>query len=57
MHDRDGNPEQAWLATLLDDGRRAWGTSTDPDLLKALVTEEIAGRAADLAEDGTLTFT
>ena len=57
MHDRDGNPEQAWLATLLDDGRRAWATSTDPDLMKALVTEETAGRAAHLAEDGTLTFT
>ena len=56
MYGRDGGPEQAWIAALLDDGRRAWGTSTDADLMKALVTEETAGRPANLAEDGTLTL-
>lgn len=45
-HDRDGAPERAFVAGLLADGRRAWGTSTDPDLLVALEREELLGAPA-----------
>src|SRR5947208_5804881 len=40
MHDREGRPEQAFVACRTDDGRRAWGRSIDPDLDQALMTEE-----------------
>ena len=46
MHDRDGAPETGIVVGLLDDGRRARGTTTRADALKALVTEELAGRRA-----------
>ena len=46
MHDRDGQPETGIVVGLLADGRRALGTTTDADPLKALVTEELAGRRA-----------
>ena len=52
MHDRDGNPETGIVVGLLDDGRRAIGTTQDADALKALVTEDLAGRRARVAPDG-----
>ena len=39
-------PETGIVVGLLDDGRRAIGTTQDADALKALVTEDIAGRRA-----------
>ncbi|MGH9273026.1 MAG: acetyl-CoA acetyltransferase [Acidimicrobiales bacterium] len=53
MHDRDGTPETGILAGLLDDGRRAWGTTTEPGLVKAMSTEDLAGRRATLRPDGS----
>ena len=44
MHDRDGNPENGIAVGLVDDRRRAWATSTDPDVVKAMVAEELSGR-------------
>ena len=55
MHDRDGNPEFAFAACLLDDGRRAWGRSTDRALAAAMCEGEWVGRHATLSPDGTLT--
>lgn len=52
MHDRDGEPENGIVVGLLDDGRRAIGTSRDADVLKAIVTEDLAGRRARVAADG-----
>jgi hypothetical protein len=52
MHDREGNPETGIVVGLLDDGRRAIGTTQDTDALKALVTEDLAGRHARIAPDG-----
>ncbi|MEQ1786160.1 MAG: acetyl-CoA acetyltransferase [Acidimicrobiales bacterium] len=52
MHDRDGAPENGIVVGLLDDGRRAIGTTADADALKALVTEDLAGRRARVAPDG-----
>ncbi len=54
MFDRDGAPETALAATLLADGRRAWGTSTDKVLAAAMCEGEWVGRAAHLDEAGTL---
>lgn len=54
MHDRDGAPQNALAACLLDDGRRAWGTTQDPDVMKAMTVEEWCGRAMTMRADGTL---
>jgi len=53
MHDRDGEPETGIVMGLLDDGQRAIGNTRDPDALKVLVTEDIAGRRARVGPDGT----
>lgn len=52
MHDRDGAPETGIVAGLLDDGRRAWGVTTEPGLVKAMVTEDLARGRAALRPDG-----
>ncbi len=52
LHGRDGGPENGFVVGLLADGQRAWGTTQDPDQLQALLTEELAGRKADLRPDG-----
>ncbi|MDA3016814.1 MAG: acetyl-CoA acetyltransferase [Actinomycetota bacterium] len=54
MHDRDGQPETAIAATLLKDSRRAWATSTDPQVTKALCTGEWVGQQVTLDPSGTL---
>ena len=54
MHARDGAPEQAIAACLLADGRRAWGTSSDQDVLTSLLDGEWVGTPATLAPDGAL---
>ncbi|CAN0350691.1 unnamed protein product [Phaeothamnion confervicola] len=54
MHSREGEPETAFAATLLADGRRAWGTSADPALAAAMCEGEWVGRPVTLTPDGTL---
>ncbi|MFM7534259.1 MAG: acetyl-CoA acetyltransferase [Acidimicrobiales bacterium] len=54
MHDRDGDPEQAFAACLLADGRRAWGTARDRGLAAAMCEGEWVGRSVTLDEAGTL---
>jgi acetyl-CoA C-acetyltransferase len=56
MHNRDGEPENGFAAVLLPDGRRAWGTTQDQDILKAMTVEEFADRDAHLSPDGSLAF-
>jgi acetyl-CoA C-acetyltransferase len=54
-HGRDGAPERAMAACLLDDGRRAWSATDDPDTVAELRSgEEQIGRAVKLAPDGSL---
>ncbi len=53
MHDRDGAPETGIVVGLLDDGRRAWGVTTEPGLVKAMVTEDLAGGRAALRPEGS----
>ena len=52
MHDRDGAPETAIVVGLLDDGRRAWGVTTEPGVVKTMTTEDLAGRSVALRPDG-----
>ncbi|MEO7428525.1 MAG: acetyl-CoA acetyltransferase [Acidimicrobiales bacterium] len=53
MHDRDGAAETGIVVGLLNDGRRAWGVTTEPGPVKAMVTEDIAGRRVTLRPDGS----
>lgn len=55
-HDREGGPERAILATLLPDGRRAWGLTSDPAAMKEIETTETAGHPGHLSPDGTFAF-
>ena len=54
MHGREGTPEQAIATTLLDDGRRAWGLSTDADVMGALCEGEWVGYRVTLSATGDL---
>lgn len=54
MHGRDGEPENGIAVGLLDDGRRAWATTAEPDVLKSLVTEELGGQRVAVAEGSRL---
>ena len=56
MHDRDSRPETAFVALLTGDGRRAWGTTTDPAALATMVAEDMIGREVQRAADGTVTL-
>lgn len=54
MHDRNGQPETAIASTLLKDSRRAWATSTDPQVTKTLCVGEWVGQTVTLDPTGTL---
>jgi acetyl-CoA C-acetyltransferase len=54
MHSRDGNPETAIAACLLADGRRAWGTTTEPGLATAMCDGEWSGHDVQLDTAGLL---
>lgn len=54
MHARDGEPELAIATCLLADGRRAWGTSGEGDVMTALLDGEWVGTAVTLGDDSTL---
>ena len=54
MHDREGDPETGIVVGLLGDGRRAWGVTTEPGPVKAMITEDLAGRQVALRPDGEL---
>jgi acetyl-CoA C-acetyltransferase len=56
MHDRDGEPETAIAAVLLNDSRRAWATSSDLQVATAMSTDESVGRKVNLNPEGTLQF-
>lgn len=57
MHARSGEPETALVAVLLDDGRRAWGHTIEPDTMTALESEFQVGAAGHLGPDGTFELT
>lgn len=53
MHDRADDPERGIIAARLPDGRRAWGSTTDPDTMAALMTTETVGATVTFADDAT----
>jgi len=54
QYGRDGDPVLGLLAALTPDGRRALANCTDPSAMRSMVSEEWAGRAVELATDGTV---
>ncbi|MEI8239171.1 MAG: hypothetical protein WCI22_07080 [Actinomycetota bacterium] len=54
MHNRDGKPETSLAACLLADGRRAWGTSAQPDTAASMCEGEWVGRRVELDAHGSL---
>jgi acetyl-CoA C-acetyltransferase len=57
VYERDGTPSRAIVACRTVDGRRAWATTTDPDQLAVLVTEEGCGRLGTLRDTGVVDLT
>ena len=53
MFSRDGEPEIAQAAFRRSDGRRAWGTTTDPDIASTMSNGEWVGASATVMADGT----
>jgi acetyl-CoA C-acetyltransferase len=53
MHERDGSMANAVVASRTPDGRRTWASTTDQDLMKAMTTDDLVGRAGTVA-DGTI---
>src|SRR5262245_47628618 len=49
VHGRDGDPEWGVVVCDVDDGARAYGKLTAPDLLVAAEAEELVGRTVQLA--------
>lgn len=56
MFGKEGTPENAIVALILDDGRRAWGTTADPATLEVMVAEDMIDRRARRAADGGVTL-
>jgi acetyl-CoA C-acetyltransferase len=54
MHSRDGEPETAIASCLLADGRRAWGLSTEKQLVRAMCVGEWVGTRVALDDAGVL---
>ena len=54
MHDRDGNPERSILSCLLDDGRRAWGETSDVSTGRDMCVNEWVGTRVRLDASGNL---
>ncbi len=54
MHDRDGAPEKAFVATRTPDRRRAWATSVDPAVMALITDDEPVGVAAHRTAEGDL---
>jgi len=52
MHGKDGQPEQGIVALLLDDGRRAWGTTDDADDVAMMAAEDVIGRRVRRSAEG-----
>jgi acetyl-CoA C-acetyltransferase len=53
MHDREGNPERAFIFGRLDDDRRTLVTTTDATVVAALLADDPLGRRAHV-DDGAL---
>ena len=55
MYGADG-PLRAHVACRLDDGRRTWANTLDPDVLDAMPKEEFCGQRGRVDGAGTIAF-
>lgn len=55
IYDRSGAPSYGILFALLDDGRRALGHTTDPEVMAAMAEHDILGEPVDLRADRSFT--
>ena len=56
IYERDGEPALGIVAGLTAAGQRAWANTRQPDLMKALTVEDVAGRTATFRADGEPEF-
>jgi acetyl-CoA C-acetyltransferase len=56
MHDRDETPERAIITARTAEGTRVWGTSTDPDTMTRIESEETVGTSARIDAGGGFVF-
>ncbi len=54
MHDRDGNPETAFAACLLADGRRTWAVGHDAGVAQAMTEGEWVGEKVRIGPEAEL---
>lgn len=54
MFGREGVPERSIVSCLLDDGRRAWGTSDSPEVTAAMCEGEWVGQRVELDAAGDI---
>jgi acetyl-CoA C-acetyltransferase len=54
VHERDGSPGTAFAACRTPEDARAWATSTDGDVLRAMTEEELVGREGEIDADGVV---
>jgi acetyl-CoA C-acetyltransferase len=55
-YERDGTPSVGIVACLVEDGGRTWATTTDADLIEALLLDGLFGRPVRVAPDGRVTI-
>ncbi len=48
VHDREGNAASGTAALLTDTGGRTWSSTTDPAVMAAMTTDDLAGRTAEV---------
>ncbi|MCC5872838.1 MAG: acetyl-CoA acetyltransferase [Gammaproteobacteria bacterium] len=49
-------PAEAYVSVITSEGKRAWGRSTDPDVMDAMTREEFCGRMVTLDGEGGASF-
>ena len=53
MYDREA-PTRGFAACLTKDGRRTWGNTMDPELMREMQTREFCGSEVRLENDGQM---
>ena len=56
MHDREGLATRGHAACLTPQGERAWAVTSQPELMAAMTSEALLGRAVQIAAEGELQF-
>ena len=54
MHERDGSRSRAHATLITPSGARAWGVTSDADVMAHLESTDVAGASATIGPDSTL---